>query len=405
MSWVSWSRGGVGPLAPFADGYGLLLAQSGFSANSVVIHLTVMGQLSRWMWGNGLELEDLCVVRIEEFFEFRRAGGQKRVPKARMFSALLDYLTAEGVVPPTLPPVPATPLEALLVRYGRHLTEVRGLAAATVSLRQRVADRFLSGRSVMGDEVGVAGLCGGDVTAFLLRECSVLSVGAAKNRVTELRSLLRYLFLEGLVATDLAVSVPPVAGWRDTSLPATLTPAEVAALVSSCERSTPIGSRDFAILTLLARLGLRSCEVARLELGDIDWRSGDLRVRGKGRGGEQRLPLPAEVGEAIAGYLADGRPRVESRKVFLTTLAPLRGITPVVVNGVVRRACQRAGYAVVGPHRLRHALAAELLRQGATLPDISQVLRHRDLATTAVYAKVDLEALRAVAQPWPARQP
>ena len=401
MSWVSWSHGGVGPLAPFAEGYGLRLAHSGFTANSVVTHLSVMGQLSRWMSGNGLELEDLCFVRVEEFFESRRAGGQQRVPKARMFTVLLDYLTTEGVVLPVTPPVPATPLEALLVRYGRHLAEGRGLAPSTVSLRQRVAERFLSGRSVVGDETGVTGLCGGDVTAFLLRECSVLSVGAAKNRVTELRSLLRYLFGEGLVATDLAVSVPPAAGWRDTSLPATLAPTAVSALVSSCERSTPIGSRDFAILTLLARLGLRSCEVARLEVGDIDWRSGDLRVRGKGRGGEQHLPLPADVGEAIAGYLADGRPRAESRQVFLTTLAPLRGISPVTVNGVVRRACQRSGYAVVGPHRLRHALAAELLRRGATLPDISQVLRHRDLATTAVYAKVDLEALRAVAQPWP----
>lgn len=212
------------------------------------------------------------------------------------------------------------------MRYGRHLTEARGLAASTVLVRQRVARRTFSGRSSIGNETGVAGLRCGDVAAFLLQECSVLSVGAAKNRLTQLRSLLRYFFGEGLVTTDLAVSVPPVAGWRGTSLPATLTLAEVSALVSSCERSTPIGSRDFAILTLLARLGLRSCEVARLELGDIDWRSGDLRVRGKARGAEQRLPSPTDVGEAIADYLAVGRPRTEVRTVFLTMLAPRRGI-------------------------------------------------------------------------------
>lgn len=397
---VSWSCAGVGPLAPFADGYGVKLAAAGFTANSVVIHLSVMGQLSRWMSAGGVGLEDLCVAGVEEFFDARRAGGQRRVPTARMFAPLLAFLTDQGVVPPPAP-VPAGPLELFLDGYVRHLVEVRGLAASTVDLRRRTARRFLSGRSSVDDPLGVSGLGGRHVTAFLLGECVLLSTGAAKNRVTELRSLLRFLFLKGLTATDLAVSVPPVAGWRDTSLPPMLAACEVAALVSSCDRSTVIGSRDFAILTLLARLGLRSCEVARLELGDIDWRAGDVRVRGKGRGVEQRLPLTSDVGEALADYLRHGRPRVESRKVFLTVLAPLRGISPVVVGGVVRRACERVGRPVVGPHRLRHALAAELLRRGVRLPDISQVLRHRDLGATAVYAKVDLVALRAVAERWP----
>src|ERR1039457_3875528 len=189
-------------------------------------------------------------------------------------------------------------------------------------------------------------------------------------------------------------------GWRDTALPATRAASDVAGLLPGCDRSRPAGLRDFAILTLLARLGLRSCEVAGLELDDIDWRRGELRVRGKGRGGDP-LPLLNEVGEAVACYLRDGRPRAGSRKVFLTSLAPLRGMKAAAVGQVVRRACERAGRAPVGPHRLRHALATEMLRQGAALPGISQVLRHRDLATTQVYAKVDLVALHSVAEPWP----
>ena len=170
--------------------------------------------------------------------------------------------------------------------------------------------------------------------------------------------------------------------------------------MAGCDRSQPAGLRDHAILLLLARLGLRSCEVARLELGDLDWRAGLLRVRGKG-GGEGHLPLPADVGEAIAAYLRDGRPRAESRAVFLTLLAPVRPIRPCSVGDAVARGCERTGQRPVGPHRLRHALAVDMLRHGAALPEIGQVLRHRDLASTAVYAKVDLAALRSVARCWP----
>lgn len=399
MGKISWIVRG-GPLAVFADGYAAELTRLGFTANSIVIHLSVMGQLSRWMTEANFAVEELTVVRVEEFFDTRRSRGQRRVPTARMLAPLLCYLTSCEVLPPPLVE-PGSPLDTLLERYVHYLISSRGLADLTILRYETMARRFLSERaSLSGDALGVVGLCGDDVARFLLKECSYLAVGSAKNRVASLRSLLRFLRFEGLIATDLASALPSVAGWRDTALPSASAGPDISALVSSCDRSHPAGLRDYAILILLTRLGLRSCEVSRMELNDLNWRTGELRVRGKG-GDEQHLPLPADVGEALAAYLRDGRPRTESRHVFLTRIAPLRSMSPCSIGHVVHRACERTGQDPVGPHRLRHALAAAMLRQGATLPHIGQVLRHRDLATTAVYAKVDLDALRSVAQPWP----
>ena len=399
MSNVSWVQGG-GPLAAFADGYAADLTRLGFTRHSVVTHLVLMGQLSRWMTGVGIVVGDLTEQRASDFFEARRALGQRRVPTVRTLGPLFGHLRTLGTMPPPATPA-VTPLEDLLARYRRHLIEDRGLARSTVLSYEGRARLFLEERRATGGgETGVDRLSGADVTGFLLRECSRLSVGSAKNRVTDLRSLLRFLHLQGLIGADLAAAVPPVAGWRDTGLAPILGASEVAELVSSCDRSTPLGLRDFAILMLLARLGLRSCEVAGLELDDIHWRVGELTVRGKGHGGD-RLPLLSEVGEALSAYLTQGRAQADTRKVFVTGLAPRRALRPVAIGHVVRRACERTGRPTVGPHRLRHALAVEMLRQGAALVHIGQVLRHRDLATTGAYAKVDLGALRSIARPWP----
>jgi len=224
--------------------------------------------------------------------------------------------------------------------------------------------------------------------------------GSAKGRVAELRSILRFLYLQGITALRLGTAVPPVGGWRLVALPPRMTAADVERLLDSCDRGTSLGVRDFAIMMLVARLGLQSIEVARMELRDVDWRAGELVVRGKGRR-QDRLPVSAEVGEALVAYLCTGRNPARARHLFLTCRAPRGPIRADLVGDVVERACQRAGLPTVGAHRLRHALAGELLRKGAGLVAISQVLRHQDLATTALYAKVDLDALRQVAQPWP----
>jgi site-specific recombinase XerD len=292
-----------------------------------------------------------------------------------------------------------TPVERFLADYRCWLVGERALAEPTVVRYERLARRFVAGRVSDAGELDVAGLTGADVSAFLLEECGRVSVGSAKGRVAELRSLLRFLYLRRFTEMALADSVPSVAGWRDTEIPATMAPADVGRLLASCDRATLGGARNYAIMLLLARLGLRSIEVARMQLEDLDWRAGELEVRGKARRYD-RLPLPTDVGEALTGYLSR-RGKRSSRHVFLTVKAPTRPIRADLVGDVVQRACLRAGIAHVGAHRLRHTFASELLRAGASLVDISQLLRHSDLATTAVYAKVDLGRLRHVARPWP----
>lgn len=395
-----WWASGEGPLAAYAAGYRCELEQRGFSPRAVRDRMEVAGQLDRWLAAEGLAAADLAVARAGQFFAALRAGGRRRVPAMPALAPLFAYLQAQHVLPPEQAAV--TPAEELLASYRRYLAVERGVASLTVLRYERMARRFLAGRmSQAGGQTGAEDLCGAEVIGYLARCCARLrTIGSAKREAADLRSLLRFLYLKGITAADLGTAMPPVAGWRDTRLPAAMSAADVTALLESCDRSRPSGLRDLAILTLLARLGLRSGEAAALQLGDIDWRAGEIVVRGKARC-QDRLPLTVEAGEAIAGYLRDGRPRSRCPEVILTLYAPYRGIHPSSITRVVYRACQRAGLPPVGGHQLRHALASEMLRRGSDLVEISQVLRHRDLASTSVYAKVDRAALRTVARPWP----
>ena len=396
---MSGTRRKPGRLGPFVEGYRVWLLEAGYTPQTVRGMLKVLGHLGRWMAREEVEVGAVDTAAVEEFLASLHAEGLRRVPTVRALGSLVAYLRDVGVMTPEDAVGKAAPVEELVEEYRRWLVVERGLAAATVLRYEVLARRFLTGRVSPEDELGVAGLGGGDVSAFLLGECERVSLGSAKGKVAELRSLLRFLRLRGFTELALAESVPSVAGWRDTAVPPTMPRADVERLLACCDRSTLAGARNYAMLILLARLGLRSVEVARLELGDLDWRAGELVVRGKARR-QDRLPLPGDVGEALAGYLAL-RGRRESRRVFLTLKAPIRPIRADLLGDVVQRACLRAGVAHVGAHRLRHALARELLAHGASLTDISQVLRHADLATTAIYAKVDLRRLREVAQPWP----
>jgi site-specific recombinase XerD len=395
---MTGTRRKPGLLGLHVEGYRAWLAGRGYAPPTVVNMLTVLGHLGRWMPGEGLVTAELGEDAMAAFVAAWLAAGRGRAPGPRGMRPLLSYLREAGVTPAARPP--QGPLEALLGDYRIWMVRERGLAAATVARYEGTARCFLQQQAMAGGALKPAGLAGADVSAFLLRECGRVSAGSAKGRVAELRAVLRFLYLRGLTPLRLETAVPPVGGWRLAGLPPRMTAADVQLLLGSCDCSTGVGVRDFAIMTLAARLGLRSVEVARLELRDVDWRAGELVVRGKARR-QDRLPLPAEVGEALVAYLARGRVPAGSRRLFLTCRAPRGPIRAGLVGDVVERACLRAGLPRVGPHRLRHALAAELLRQGAGLAAISQVLRHQDLATTALYAKVDLDTLRQVAQPWP----
>lgn len=392
------ARADVGPLAPYADGYRGLLAGLGYTPDGVVRKLWELGRLSDWMITNELGLDDLTGGRFGEFSAVCAAGIERPVGR-RTLQPLVGYLRGLGAVPDET--VGASATDALIGRYRSWMIEDRALATRTVGRYEETARRFLTVRAESSGGCGAEDLTGLDVHEFLLAETERVSVGSAKGRVAELRCLLRFLFIEAWTATALAASIPPVAGWRDTALPATLSRPQVEAILAAHDLTTVTGRRNHAIVLILARLGLRAAEVGALQLGDLDWRAGQLVVRGKARR-DDPLPLPADVGEAIAAYLRDGRPETPCRAVFVTRFAPLKALAPQSVSKVVYEASCRAGIdPPVCSHRLRHALATDMLRHGVRLPDISQVLRHRDLATTAIYAKVDHDALRQLAVAWP----
>ncbi|MCC6225412.1 MAG: tyrosine-type recombinase/integrase [Microthrixaceae bacterium] len=393
------ARADVGPLASYADGYRELLAGLGYTPDGVVRKLWELGRLSDWMSRNGLCPGDLTGARFDEFSALCKAGLERPVGY-RTLRPLVGYLRDMGAVPSEL--VGATPVDELVGRYRSWMVTERALAVRTVERYEATAQRFLTMRAARrGGGCGAENLAGSEVFEFLLAETERVSIGSAKGRVAELRCLLRFLFLCGHTAAPLAVSIPPVAGWRDTTLPATLSRSQVEAIVAAHDTSTVTGRRNYAIVLVLARLGLRAAEVGALCLQDLDWRAGQLIVRGKARR-DDSLPLPADVGEAIAAYLSDGRPATPCRAVFITRFAPLKALAPQSVSKIVYDASCRAGIdPPVCSHRLRHALATGMLAAGVRLPDISQVLRHRDLATTAIYAKVDHAALRDLAVDWP----
>jgi integrase/recombinase XerD len=389
-----------GPLAPYADSYRVELQRLGYTAASTEFKVSEMSHLSRWLDGHGLCAGDIATATVQAFLT-DRGVGRRRTPTLKAMKPLLEWLFVQRVIG-TDPAAPREAMDELLADYRQWMVTDRALAARTVGRYEATGRRFLAGRAQTAEETGAEGLTGREVTAFLLAEASRgLARGSLQGRVAELRSLLRFLHGKGLTQSALAESVPPVPGWKDTAVPPRLATTAVRALLDSCDRDTPTGTRDFAMLLLLARLGLRAAEVARLELDDVDWRAGEFVVRGKARR-EDRMPLPTDVGEALSAYLVTARPRVATRTVFLTVAAPPRPMWPTTVSQMVWRQCRRAGLPPVRAHRLRHALATDLLDHGVALPKIGQVLRQRDLATTASYAKVDYTALRELALPWPA---
>ena len=366
-------------LAPHVDGFRDHLLSLGYTPGTVANEMAVIGRLGRWLHAADLPVAFLSAANLDRFIADQHRDGHGHSVVRHGLMLFRRYLIDVGVLPADQKRPPDA-VDELVASYCAWLLHDRGLSPTTVRRYQATARRFLAQRP---DGVDLSRLTSTEVTSFLLAISTAASVGSAKGHVAEIRSLLRFLFVTGRTLVALADSVPPIAGWHDTGIPPRLPSDTVRALLDSCDPSTPVGVRDRAIMLLVARLGLRSIEVARLRLEDMHWRIGEVTIRGKARRVD-RLPLSVDAGQAVADYLTRSRPRTELRTVFLTVRAPRRPISSDVVGDVVQQACLRTGVPVIGPHRMRHALATEMVGRGVALADVSQVLRHRDLATTAI---------------------
>lgn len=388
----------VGPLAVYLDAYLKRIEDQGFSRTSAPMHLYAIARFSKWLQARQFGIHEVDEDVVARFL--KRDPAIVHDAECATLRRLLTILREVGVI--ALPsPLSKSTREQFLDEYRRHILQERGLAESTARYYIGFAERFLSYKFGEG-ELKFVELRAADVTKFI-QDSAPLAKERVKLLVTGIRSFLRYLWFRGETGSDLAGCVPAVALWSLSTVPKFLPAGAVQRLLTRCERKSPHGKRNYAILLLLARLGLRACEVVALNLSDIDWKNGGITVRGKG-GRRAQLPLPVDVGEALALYIRSGRPCCKCARVFVRHRAPIRGLANSgALSSIVRRALIRAGIdsARKGAHLFRHTLATDLLRQGSSLEDIGKVLRHQSPNTTAVYAKVDLTMLRTLALPWP----
>jgi site-specific recombinase XerD len=392
----------VGPLSDYIDTFAEILSDYGYAKDTGQQQLRAIARLSRWMSLHDLRAQDLDEEAVTRFLQGRRRQGLVRHIEPRTLALFLEHLRQAGVIGRPAPDSEENGLGRIQRDFERYLLHERGLAAATIINYLRITRTFLATHSGTGT-FDPRRLCPADVIRFVQRIAQSQPPRSAKHTITGLRAFLRFLYVQGRTAADLAPSVPTIPHWKLTAIPGSLKGHEVESLLRSCDRTTTVGKRDYAVLCLLARLGLRAGEVAAMTLDDVDWRSGELTVRGKGRTLE-RLPLLAEVGQALAAYLREARPSCATRHLFVTARAPFHELGgPTTVCRIVEQALKRAGLNPPqrGAHLLRHTLATTLLQRGASLREIGDILRHRHPATTQIYAKVDTAALQTLAQPWP----
>ncbi len=391
-----------GPLSAFAVGFADELTRQGYRPGVIGNQMRLLAHLSRWLMGEGRDADALHATEVERFLLARRAAGYTQLLSIKAMQPILAYLRGLGVAPIPALPMPSGPVEAVLERYRLYLTVERGLGARTARGYVDAVRLFLHGRTLPdGLALDLKNLTAADVISFVVGRCPHQGHSVARLTVAALRSLLGFLHVQGEMERPLASAVPSVACRRLVGLPKGLEPDQVRRLLASCDSNTQNGCRDFAILTMLVRLGLRAAEVAKLAFEDIDWRAGEIVVSGKANCTE-RLPLPGDVGEAVAAYLHSGRPATaHGRTIFVRIKAPHCALSAGGVTQVVAAAARRAGLGQIYAHRLRHTAATQMLRAGASLPEIGQLLRHRRALTTAIYAKVNHDALRAIARPWP----
>lgn len=390
------------PLGLHLWSFATSLMEDGYANATMQSKLWLLADFGQWLGRSGVSVTDLDERLVATFLTDQLPKGRVHRGDRETLRQFLDHLRKRAVVPGPTPVGDDSPLAGMLKRYEKHLRSERGLVTATIVNYLPFVRKFLVER-FREEPFLVREVRSGDISGFVLRQAPTMSPRRAQLMATAFRSFFRFLFREGELPANLAASVPTIADWRLSAVPKYLLPEEVARVLGACDRQTATGRRDHAILLLLARLGLRAGEVVALRLEDLDWRAGELLVRGKGLV-HDRMPLPVEVGEALTSYLRLDRPPCKTRRVFVCMKAPRAGFAgPSTVTTIVRRALERAGLqpACKGAHLLRHSLATTMLRAGASLGEIGEVLRHRLPSTTELYAKVDFEGLRSLAHPWP----
>lgn len=404
---MALARSATGPLSPHLPAFVTSLIDQRYAVVCVRAKAWRATAFDAWLDAQGIELADVQDEHVDEFIRrpYRPRSDCQDTPRRHEPPAvrqLLRYLRGQGLC--AAAPVVVIPADALVASFAEYLRHERGLAATTIDYCRTTAHDFLVHR-FGNDSINLGAIRSTDIIGFVQHQARRLRPRALKQVVTALRAFLRYAQYRGEINEALISAVPAVAAWSTTPpLPRAISAEHARRVIESCDQSTAIGQRDHAVLLLLARLGLRGGEVLTLLLEDIDWDAGLLRVRGK-NGHQCLMPLPVDVGEAIAAYLRHGRPASTDRHLFLRSRAPYRGLLHGSdgIGSLVRNALERAGVDAPhkGSHQFRHALAVRMLRGGASLPEIGEVLRHRSPLSTSIYAKVDLAALRPLALPWP----
>jgi site-specific recombinase XerD len=389
-----------GPLHSYIPDFTDSLANRGYSKQCIAYKVHLVRAFDQWVRQRRIKMEGFTEKRIQGFICHRAKRYSKKRGDAATLRSLLKRLQKTNAVSYLQPKMSA--LDQLQLRFAQHLTEQRGLRPKSVRQYLFHSRRFLVERFADGP-LSLSELNAQDIVRCILRQARIVSPHAARCMAKALRSLLRFLQQSGEIVIDLAARVPSVANWNLSGLPKYLLPQQVNLVLRKSNEDDPIVRRDRVILLLLARLGLRAAEIVDMRLDDIDWEAGELTVRGKG-GRLDKLPLPRDVGRALAHYLKQLRPPCNCRKVFIRSAAPHEGLADsAAVDIVVQRALRRAGISPPnrGAHLFRHSLATQMLRNGASMSEIAKVLRHQSESSTAIYAKVDLSALRSIALPWP----
>lgn len=389
----------TGPLSRYASGLAEELTLLGYAATSATVQVQLAAHLSRWLASENLASQDLTGPVIEQFLAARRAS-HTNLCSLRALTPVLDYLRRQGAAPVAVVAEPSSPIEAVLAQYRQWLRQERDLSVPVTQAYSHWVTPFVEHRIDAQGQLRFADLNANDVAGFVSASLPMMTRKTAQMTACALRSFLRFLHDQQMVEVEFADAIPAVLHRRLSGLPQPLAPAQVDALLAVCDRRTSVGRRDYAVITVFHRLGLRRAEVAGLRLEDLDWQAGTLLIHGKGDRVD-RLPLPIDVGEAMVEYLHHARPRSASRAVFLRARAPFTEMAPASVSCIVGRAAQRAGLGTIHAHRLRHTTASRTLNAGASLEEVAHLLRHASASTTAIYAKTDHTRLAQLARPWP----